>query len=163
MQICTNEVFGPVMTIYTFSTEDEAMELANSSGYGLGSCVFTNDSCKGERVMQNITSGMCNLNDFAVNYLCQSLPFGGRGISGFDRFAGVEGLRGNTVARAVTTDRIPGVKTDIPPMLNYPMKLASTDFVEGLCSMMYENGAVSRLLGLKRLLLSMLPNKMKKQ
>ena len=42
---------------------------------------------------------MCNINDFAVNYLCQSLPFGGVKISGFDRFAGPEGLRGNCLVR----------------------------------------------------------------
>jgi hypothetical protein len=42
---------------------------------------------------------MCNVNDFAVNYLCQSLPFGGVNVSGFDRFAGPEGLRGNCLVR----------------------------------------------------------------
>lgn len=48
---------------------------------------------------------MTSINDFATTYMCQSLPFGGVKDSGFDRFAGVEGLRGLCVAKAVCEDR----------------------------------------------------------
>jgi aldehyde dehydrogenase (NAD+) len=44
-------------------------------------------------------------------------------ISGFDRFAGIEGLRGCCVARAITSDRFPGMRTNIPPPLQYPVKV----------------------------------------
>ena len=50
-------------------------------------------------------AGMTSINDFATTYMCQSLPFGGVKDSGFDRFAGVEGLRGLCVAKAVAEDR----------------------------------------------------------
>ena len=50
-----------------------------------------------------------------VNYLCQSLPFGGVNISGFDRFAGIEGIRGCCNMRAVTSDRLTATRTMIPP------------------------------------------------
>jgi hypothetical protein len=48
---------------------------------------------------------MTSINDFATTYMCQALPFGGVKDSGFDRFAGVEGLRGLCVAKAVCEDR----------------------------------------------------------
>ena len=64
---------------------------------------------------------MTNLNDFGVNYLCQSLPFGGVNASGFDRFAGIEGIRGCCNMRAVTSDKVTGVRTNIPPSLQYPI------------------------------------------
>ena len=50
-------------------------------------------------------AGMTSINDFATTYMCQSLPFGGVKDSGFDRFAGVEGLRGLCVVKAVAEDR----------------------------------------------------------
>ncbi len=48
---------------------------------------------------------MTSINDFATTYMCQSLPFGGVKESGFDRFAGVEGLRGLCTPKAVCEDR----------------------------------------------------------
>lgn len=52
-----------------------------------------------------LQAGMTSINDFATTYMCQSLPFGGVKDSGFDRFAGVEGLRGLCVPKAVCEDR----------------------------------------------------------
>ena len=54
---------------------------------------------------------MFTANDFGVNYLVQSLPFGGVNESGFDRFAGPEGLRACCLERSIVLDRIPFVKT----------------------------------------------------
>ena len=48
---------------------------------------------------------MTSINDFATTYMCQSLPFGGVKESGFDRFAGIEGLRGMCISKAVCEDR----------------------------------------------------------
>jgi len=64
---------------------------------------------------------MFTANDFGVNYLIQSLPFGGVKESGFDRFAGPEGLRACCLERSMVVDRIPGVKTSIPPVIDYPI------------------------------------------
>jgi acyl-CoA reductase-like NAD-dependent aldehyde dehydrogenase len=63
-------------------------------------------------------AGMTSINDFATTYMCQSLPFGGVKHSGFDRFAGIEGLRGLTVPKAVAEDRctlphLPGTLIDV--------------------------------------------------
>jgi hypothetical protein len=55
--------------------------------------------------LRGAQAGMTSINDFATTYMCQSLPFGGVKHSGFDRFGGVEGLRGLCVPKAVAEDR----------------------------------------------------------
>lgn len=129
MPIARDEVFGPVLVMMKFRSDEEAINMVNDCPYGLGSSVFSSDIPRARRISHRLHTGMCNINDFAINYLCQSLPFGGTKISGFDRFAGVEGLRGNCLLRAKTEDRIPGVKTIIPRVLQYPIKENAVDFV----------------------------------
>ena len=58
----------------------------------------------------------------------EGLPFGGVGISGIDCFSGVEGLRGQCIARACTEDRVPFLRTSIPSPLDYPLKESSAEF-----------------------------------
>lgn len=71
MRIAQEEVFGPVMVIMKFGSEQEGIQIANSSEYALGSSVFTLDYERGERVAKQVRAGMCNVNDFGANYLCQ--------------------------------------------------------------------------------------------
>ncbi|KAI9501549.1 Aldehyde/histidinol dehydrogenase [Coemansia spiralis] len=122
MDITRNETFGPIMVVMKFKNEQDALNKVHSSPYGLGSSVFSGDRARGRRVALNLRTGMTNVNDFGVNYICQSLPFGGVGISGFGRFAGPEGLRALCVEKAFTEDRIPFVKTPIPPIVDYPIQ-----------------------------------------
>jgi hypothetical protein len=82
---------------------------------------------------------MTSINDFATTYMCQSLPFGGVKHSGFDRFAGIEGLRGMCIPKAVAEDRWP-FKTAIPPLLQYPVSDRAFDFVSSLVWMFYAPG-----------------------
>ncbi|ORC90775.1 aldehyde dehydrogenase [Trypanosoma theileri] len=137
MPIAKEEVFGPVLIVMKFKTDEEAVDMVNACDYGLGSSVFSRDITRARRIADQLKTGMTNINDFGINYLCQSLPFGGVKISGFDRFAGREGLRGNCVARASTVDRIPGVKTTIPPVLQYPITEAAFSFMECLSVVIY--------------------------
>ena len=72
-------------------------------------------------------------------------------MSGFDRFAGIEGLRGCCYPRAITSDRIPLVRTQVPEMLQYPLVKDSATFVQNLCKVMYGGvgtkvGAVKQLV-----------------
>lgn len=60
---------------------------------------------------------MTTINDFGVNYLVQALPFGGVKFSGFDRFAGPEGLRACCLMKSVVVDKVPFIKTTIPKQL----------------------------------------------
>ncbi|KAJ2762721.1 Meiotic Sister-Chromatid recombination aldehyde dehydrogenase [Coemansia sp. BCRC 34490] len=122
MDITRNETFGPIMVVMKFADEKDALEKVHSSPYGLGSSVFSGDRSRGRRVALALRTGMANVNDFGVNYICQSLPFGGVGISGFGRFAGPEGLRSLCVEKAFTEDRFPLVKTPIPPIVDYPIQ-----------------------------------------
>lgn len=70
MLIAREEVFGPVLALYKFDTEEEAIALSNCCEFGLGGGVFTLDYEKGERVSKHLKTGMCNVNDFGINYLC---------------------------------------------------------------------------------------------
>ncbi|KAG0223720.1 Meiotic Sister-Chromatid recombination aldehyde dehydrogenase [Actinomortierella wolfii] len=122
MKLFQEEVFAPILTVVRFSNLDEAIRLANVTPYGLGSNVFSRNMREGRYLVNGMRAGMSNLNDFGASYLCQSLPFGGVGHSGYGRFAGPEGLRGVCYQKAITEDRWPSlIQTFLPPVLQYPM------------------------------------------
>lgn len=131
-----------------FHSDQEAVEIVNSSPFGLGGSVFSNNVRRAEAIGRLVHTGMCNINDFAVNYLCQSLPFGGVKQSGFGRFAGVEGLRAECVLKAVTCDKISSIKTTIPPILDYPInKDKSAAFCEQLAMTVYGPSVLDKVRG----------------
>ena len=113
MRIMREEVFGPVLAIVKIHSDDEAVALANDCDFGLGSNVFGSRK-RALRVGAKLNAGMTTVNDFCATYMAQSLPFGGVKESGFDRFAGVEGLRGCCHVKSVVVDGVPGIRTDIP-------------------------------------------------
>jgi acyl-CoA reductase-like NAD-dependent aldehyde dehydrogenase len=85
-EIVQNEVFGPVLTFQTFGDEAEAINLANSTRYGLSAMVFTKDQKKADRFGLGVRAGTIWVNCFLVRDL--SAPFGGAGISGIGREGG---------------------------------------------------------------------------
>ncbi|MEJ7720091.1 MAG: aldehyde dehydrogenase family protein [Ilumatobacteraceae bacterium] len=85
-EIVQHEVFGPVLTMQTFADEDEAIELANSTPYGLSAIVYTGSHERAERVGRAIRAGIVWVNTFLVRDL--TAPFGGVGISGIGREGG---------------------------------------------------------------------------
>lgn len=107
MRIAREEVFGPVMLVMRVSSDAEAVELANSTDFGLQSSVFSRDRRRAERIAASLEAGATCINDFGLCYLNQDLPFGGVKYSGFGRMNGREGLRDCTNAKAVLTDRFP--------------------------------------------------------
>ena len=85
-EILTEEVFGPVLTLQTFSGEDEAVALANSTRYGLAATMFTGDHDRAERLSARLVAGTVWVNCFFVRDL--RAPFGGAGLSGIGREGG---------------------------------------------------------------------------
>ncbi|KAJ5907446.1 hypothetical protein N7495_000128 [Penicillium taxi] len=99
MRIVREEVFGPLVVIMPFDTEEEAIRRANDSEYGLGAAVFTRDIERGHRVASEIETGMVWINssqdcDFRV-------PFGGVKQSGIGRELGEAGLEAYSQTKAV--------------------------------------------------------------
>ena len=148
MRIAQEEVFGPVLCVTPFDTDDEAVSLANGCAFGLGSNVFSGSTARARALAARLEAGMSSVNDFATTYMAQSLPFGGVKESGFDRFAGVEGLRGCCVPKAVAEDALPWlIRTDIPPPLQYPVAPYAFDFCTGLIRLFYGLSLLERARG----------------
>ena len=85
-EIVQREVFGPVLTFQTFADEDEAIDLANSTRYGLSGIVYTGSEERAARVGRAVRAGTVWVNTFLVRDL--TAPFGGIGISGIGREGG---------------------------------------------------------------------------
>ncbi|HMU25879.1 MAG TPA: NAD-dependent succinate-semialdehyde dehydrogenase [Solirubrobacterales bacterium] len=85
------EFFGPVATVYKVASEDEAVELANDTPFGLGSYVFTDDPEQARRVAENLDTGMVYVNGVGLDGA--ELPFGGVKRSGFGRELGTYGIQ----------------------------------------------------------------------
>ncbi|MET1411694.1 aldehyde dehydrogenase [Roseibium sp. HPY-6] len=84
------EMFGPVMSLLPFDTEEEAIALANDTPYGLGSGVFTQNVARAHRVSSRLQAGICWVNTYrAVSPIA---PFGGFNQSGYGREAGLEAI-----------------------------------------------------------------------
>src|SRR4051794_18538374 len=98
-EILRTEIFGPVAPITTFQTEDEAIELANNTEYGLVSYVYTADLARGLRVSEQIEAGMVGLNRGLVSD--PAAPFGGVKESGLGREGGVDGLLAFTESKYI--------------------------------------------------------------
>jgi aminomuconate-semialdehyde/2-hydroxymuconate-6-semialdehyde dehydrogenase len=86
MRICQEEVFGPVVTIAPFDTEDEAVAIANDVTYGLAATVFTRDLQRAHRVARRLRAGIVWVNCWFVRDL--RTPFGGMRESGIGREGG---------------------------------------------------------------------------
>ncbi len=89
MTIFREEIFGPVLSITTYSTEEEAIELANDSEYGLSGGVWSGDEDRAMRVAREMRTGQVSINGGPFNI---SAPFGGYKLSGNGRELGVQGL-----------------------------------------------------------------------
>jgi aldehyde dehydrogenase (NAD+) len=98
-RVCQEEVFGPVLSVLKFRTEDEAVALANDSRFGLAAGVWTRDVQRTFRMTKRLRAGTIWVNAYrTLNY---SMPFGGIKASGFGRENGIEGLHEYLTDKAV--------------------------------------------------------------
>lgn len=98
-RVVQEEIFGPVLTVQPFDTEDEAVALANSTPYGLASGVQTGNLARAHRVADRLQAGIVWVNDWAM--LDPAVPFGGVKDSGFGREYGPEALHSYTKVKSV--------------------------------------------------------------
>ncbi|PHH90569.1 hypothetical protein CDD83_3256 [Cordyceps sp. RAO-2017] len=103
MQALKEENFGPLMGYVTAKSEDEAVEVANSTAYGLSVSVFTRDLRKGFALAKRLESGAVHINSMTVHDEV-ALPFGGVKRSGWGRFNADEGMEEFLVTKTVTWD-----------------------------------------------------------
>ncbi|MFC5185760.1 aldehyde dehydrogenase [Actinomadura harenae] len=89
MRIAREEIFGPVLALLPYDTEDDAVRIANDSDYGLGGSVWTADVAHGVDVARRIRTGSCGVNLYVLD---PNTPFGGYKDSGLGRELGPEGL-----------------------------------------------------------------------
>ncbi|MFE0512485.1 succinic semialdehyde dehydrogenase [Streptomyces sp. NPDC058964] len=107
MAVCTEETFGPVVAVYRFNTDDEAVEAANSTPYGLNSSVWTKDARRGQAVAARLRTGTVNVNEgYAPAYGSVQSPMGGMKDSGLGRRHGSEGILKYTEAQTVAQQRL---------------------------------------------------------
>ncbi|RKE83342.1 aldehyde dehydrogenase family protein [Rhizobium sp. AG855] len=99
MTVAREEIFGPVLTILPFDTEEEAIEIANDSVYGLAAYLWTDDAEKARRVSRKLRAGMVRLNGTDLPY---GAPFGGFGQSGIGREGGVWGIEEYLEVKAIS-------------------------------------------------------------
>lgn len=91
MPVCCEETFGPVFAIIPVETEEEAINIANDSLFGLGGSVWTKDTIKGEKIALRVNSGAVFVNGMTKSD--PRLPFGGVGKSGYGRELGQYGIK----------------------------------------------------------------------
>jgi acyl-CoA reductase-like NAD-dependent aldehyde dehydrogenase len=105
MKVLTDETFGPVLPIVRVQSEEEAIELANKSDYGLTASVWTKDKVRGEALARRIDAGSVAINDHSITYGVLEAPFGGVKNSGVGRVNGKEALRSYCYEQPIISDR----------------------------------------------------------
>jgi betaine-aldehyde dehydrogenase len=108
-RVCQEEVFGPFVSVMSFSSEEEAIEIANSTDYGLGGGLWTQNLGRAHRVAGAIRAGMVWVNSY--KRVSPGSPFGGVGMSGYGREMGFEAMREYTEAKSTWIN----VDAQLPP------------------------------------------------
>jgi len=108
-RVAQEEVFGPFVTVLTFKSDEEAMQIANGTDYGLGSGLWTRDLQRAHKAARDLHAGMVWINSYKrVN---PGSPFGGVGQSGYGREMGFDAMREYTQVKSVWVN----VDAQIPP------------------------------------------------
>lgn len=107
MAVCGAETFGPVVSVYRFGADEEAVSLANATPYGLNSSVWSGSPRRARAVAARLRTGTVNINDgWAAAYGSVQAPMGGMGDSGLGRRHGSEGIYKYTEPQTVAHQRL---------------------------------------------------------
>jgi acyl-CoA reductase-like NAD-dependent aldehyde dehydrogenase len=102
--IAKEEIFGPVLSVIPYDSDDEAVAIANDSEYGLGGSVWTADKERGEAVARRVQTGSIGINHYMID---PAAPFGGVKASGLGRELGPEGLEAYLATQSIYTKQGP--------------------------------------------------------
>jgi len=105
-RIMKEEIFGPVLVVDLFDTEEEAIEKANDSVYGLAGAVFTSDGAKAQRVIKRLRAGITWINTYHPTF--NEAPWGGYKQSGIGRELGTYGFEAYTEVKQININLAPG-------------------------------------------------------
>ena len=107
MTCFAQETFGPVVSVYRFQDEQDAVARANDGSYGLNAAIFTRDTARGRRLARQIRCGSVNVNEaYGASFGSIDSPMGGMRESGLGRRQGPEGIQRFTDAQTVATQRL---------------------------------------------------------
>lgn len=104
------EMFGPVMSLVPFDTEEQAIAMANATPFGLGSGVFTQNLARAHRVSARIKAGICWINTYRA--ISPIAPFGGYNQSGYGREAGIDAIYDYTCTKTTWINTSPAPMAD---------------------------------------------------
>ncbi len=143
MRMDKEENFGPVLPLYSFSSEAQAIELANDPEFGLSASVWSKDLKRADRVARAIYTGNVSINNVMLTEGNHALPFGGVGKSGFGRYKGEFGFYAFTNIKAVLVDK------DSKKMEAnwFPYTAKKYRIFSDLTRALYSPGRISGLLG----------------
>ena len=91
--VVSKEIFGPIVCVFPFDTEEEAIRLANDNPFALAGSVWTSDLERGRRIASRLRSGTIDVNNAVYTYGLPATPWGGRGMSGIGTTHALEGFR----------------------------------------------------------------------
>jgi len=140
MDLMRLETFGPIVAIQKVKDEEEALELANDSDYGLSGNIWTSDLARGARLAERLVTGSVSVNDISVTYGVAEAPFGGLKSSGVGQVNGEVGIRGYCHAHPIVTDttrKAPG---------GYPYTPESAEGLRKAVKMLFGNRILRKLV-----------------
>ncbi len=146
MKIWREETFGPILPIVAFDTPDEAIRMANSTQYGLGGSVFSEDMEEARRYASRMETGSVNINDCLVTYALPSLPFGGVKTSGVGFYHGEMGIRNFCRVKSMTEFK--GMYSK--EFFHYPVSTRVKEAMEALLVLLYSENMRARWKALPR-------------
>jgi acyl-CoA reductase-like NAD-dependent aldehyde dehydrogenase len=97
--VTKEEVFGPVLSVIPFKTEEEAIRLANSTDYGLATGIWVSDIARAHSVAKKVRAGIVWINTYRS--ISPIAPIGGSGLSGYGREGGIEAIYEYTQTKTV--------------------------------------------------------------
>src|SRR5438477_5545785 len=107
MVLMREKTFGPMLPIMGLDSEDEAIELANDSDFGLAASIWTRDRARGEALARRIQAGTVMVNDCITGFAISEAPHGGIKSSGIGRTHGRMGLEEMVPVKSVDSDLLP--------------------------------------------------------